>query len=31
MAEVVDELVRTGDFRSVFRDVGPEEDDDEDA
>ncbi|SMF36831.1 hypothetical protein SAMN02745830_03078 [Streptomyces sp. Amel2xC10] len=25
MAEVVDELVRTGDFSSVFRDVGPEE------
>ncbi|MFF0595545.1 hypothetical protein [Streptomyces antibioticus] len=31
MVEVVDELVRTGDYRSVFRDVGPEEDDDEDA
>ncbi|MEU2295968.1 hypothetical protein ABZ584_00970 [Streptomyces antibioticus] len=31
MVEVVDELVRTGDFRGVFRDVGPEENDDEDA
>ncbi|MEU1079999.1 hypothetical protein ABZ368_07095 [Streptomyces sp. NPDC005908] len=28
MVDVVDDLVRSGDFRSVFRDVGPEDTDD---
>ncbi|MBT2417127.1 hypothetical protein J7F01_25925 [Streptomyces sp. ISL-22] len=28
MVEVVDELVRSGDYRCVFRDVGPEDPDD---
>lgn len=28
MVEVVDELVRSGSYRSVFRDVGPEDRDD---
>ncbi|KUM80491.1 hypothetical protein [Streptomyces curacoi] len=28
MVEVVDELVRSGDYRCVFRDVGPEDTDD---